>query len=449
MVIKMKRNEVEEICYNCCNEANWQNDKLLKIYNGMCYKYHELPKLYINDIIIRALAYARREKDIRKFFLLISIKCGKQKADDLFNRMFLRFSSIDDLCDSCYALYGMPFVHKRIMEFASLNGLSEQEVERFARLSKKYDGYLTIDKEPSNINKSPLKDRYPNYYKIIPKLENIKDIDDVIIFLDGNDKFDMEIIKQMISLYYQDLYKNRIHEKVISRIRAYNNYVDKKNEYNSLNNLTKEDIDKANNVITSYVNGNYNSLLLFLSDNNINRQVFDFIVKAVKNNNFSLYKQFIEKYNREDEKITINSLREIVSGIMNGVDGRDFTLTDYCKISYFSLDSFYSSILAYNKKGVFTNEECYYVNKFYRRYRFNSILRYSEIMNNKVEINCERDQDGFPIPGTGYVITDEDKQKVLDEIDSYRCPYYYESVFKSLLKKHLMEKGKIKNKIRK
>lgn len=115
---------------------------------------------------------------------------------------------------------------------------------------------------------------------------------------------------------------------------------------------------------------------------------------------------------------------ELVINIKNGVITdtgiRDFDLIDY----YLFLNgrnlphvpSFYSSFL--NSEGVIT------LKKFFTKFKSATFVNVNDFINSIVEVNLEKDENGFPIPSTGRVLTKEELENIINYLVINNIPLY-------------------------
>ena len=439
----MKMSEVGKICYECCEENGWNFENILFVYRKKALFYDRLPNITRSDIKDKALNYVKKNIRLNVFYDHILNKCDRRKAEELFNLLVPGFNDIESFYDFCYDLIENHYSKKNIIDFAVETGLSEKSIEDYARLSKDYDGYLTIDDNENKL--SYFKDKYKSHFELIEYLLDAKDLDDIFEYMDNQkEKFDYDIIQKIVMVCFPKMNKGMFDAKIGNRLKAYDKYNTQRQDFNRLMGLKKDKIKYAIKMISKFINDKNNSPILFMQREELNKAEFNYLVAIVKNNNIKLYHQYQKSVELDNEQDLINYVKELIRIIQSG--GKEFNLYNFCQISKLSLEDFYWTSLTYNKKNAISSSEHKIAWSIYRKYHNARVMSYNEIMNDKIEVNCERDKDGFPIPGTGHVVTTEEKQKIVDEMDSMMCNKYYNYVFDYLLKQEMQEKGFVKRK---
>ena len=118
-----------------------------------------------------------------------------------------------------------------------------------------------------------------------------------------------------------------------------------------------------------------------------------------------------------------------------------FLLLDYLKMTDYSVHDFYYIV----ELGL-TEEELMLLRKFYVKYRDMKLINTNNVKYLQKEINCKVDSKGFPIPGTGRLINEEEILLLLKQIKEDGYPLY-EEVYNIYLKESL-DKSKVLQKLK-
>ena len=220
-----------------------------------------------------------------------------------------------------------------------------------------------------------------------------------------------------------------------SKFKLYNDYILRLNrekklqEKSALEAIQKSiEIPIALKLIREFVQdeSSYN-ISLFCQKNNIENKEFNnylLLVQEVEQNLYNLYKAKIEKNQKVRYAIIARNVEQIVKELKNGIeeDGikRTFDLIDYYKKTNFSFQTFLEfskSIVSYGDYNL--------LKRFFAQNNSGSVNNpnvISQIMNEKVIINYQKDKKGMPIPGTEEIFSNEDKQKLIDYLKLNNIP---------------------------
>lgn len=112
--------------------------------------------------------------------------------------------------------------------------------------------------------------------------------------------------------------------------------------------------------------------------------------------------------------------QKLVNGVLTDNGVRPFDLIDFYmnfkKISTLAIPYLYGSFLSRRETTMITN--------FLAKTNYCSFINVEDFLNSKVEINCQKDQNGFPIKGTGTILKREELQEILDFLVENDVPLY-------------------------
>lgn len=150
---------------------------------------------------------------------------------------------------------------------------------------------------------------------------------------------------------------------------------------------------------------------------------------------FIFYKNYLETINKEviDKEMVINIINMIENGIEENGIKREFDLLDFYKNITIKIES----LLEYAKKEL--EQDKYKILKDFileNKAGLQSKPReLEEILKINIELNCQKDKNGFPIIGTGELLTNKEKEKIVEYLKKHKIPLNAKN-YKLLLKKY-------------
>jgi len=112
--------------------------------------------------------------------------------------------------------------------------------------------------------------------------------------------------------------------------------------------------------------------------------------------------------------------QKLVNGVLTDNGVRPFDLIDFYmnfkKIPTLAIPYLYGSFLSRRETTMITS--------FLAKTNYCSFINVEDFLNSKVEINCQKDQNGFPIKGTGTILKREELQEILDFLVENDVPLY-------------------------
>ena len=379
---------------------------------------------------------------------------GEQR--NFFNRYGLSLTVIDDEIQDKIYVDRLKYIYN----FRENNFSKKEELKKFAkdmkirmidikRLAcvyatsilkinkKEYDWHI-LKKSRDNINAKM------SYSMLFDLLLNIDDEDDVIYLIDysnvnvlvnKNEKINSYIKDQCDDLSVEE--KRQIYILLNKKIDMYK--VIKENIRNKNKESIKEELlTKARNLILDYINNKYSyvSISEYCKDNNVDYSEFSNRLKQLSESknkdDVVLYNLFKEKFDKDRKNGSTNNYNiaktisdYIINGIVTENGVREFDLLDYYSLSNVNL----RNILAESKQ--FLSKEN--IVKFSKIVSSNerlkkSILTSKNSLNSNIEFDCKKDKDGFPIPGTGRRITDDEKLLIVNTFEKYNIPMHLYNV---------------------
>lgn len=339
-------------------------------------------------------------------------------------------------------------------DIALLLGISSNE--KITKLIYMYaHDYLKMrDRDFEGVNELVVSKNYKRndhgskVYDVLKSLLNLKDVNEIA------DKISS-------SGYTPDYLRASIHDYLIKQEREHydeysallKNVFDLYYEYRSKQRKDKRDrekdeqlkkyyeemIPRAIKLITLFIDSDCDSINEFIEKNMIvdneilnNKKTFHECLEIVKKYDVPLYEKYKIKTesNRSQNYILLtNSIKKIISLIKNGCDEngiiRPFDVIDYFQILNLSFETTRKIAIDMVNRKMLDNSD--YV-LFVRFIKSNQDADYTKqnvikaIMQERQEINCEKNSLGRPIPGTGEIISDETKMKLIEYLKGRKIP---------------------------
>ena len=417
-------------CYNLVNEAGWKASDLKEILKMKRYRFTINIDIIVEQMFVSALSFSKHNDYIDLIMARIERKNGKEFASRIFRKV-LPYKDINELFDCCYEICSCNDID--LKEKALEMGMAVHLIKYYAKESKL--GTLKHDDDRLKKRKENIIQNYPVACEVIYFLLDHDDKKEIIDFLTMyNGKYDHHRIATFASALLTDMSAEDIKIKVLRKYHYFVNYK------RTVLNAPIERIDTSISKINEFVNGPYINYKSFLVINDLDKTMFETALNLAKVHDVKLYEEFKEKVmNIKSKKYPIKflKLRKIALNIING----EYTILDYLKMTDYSVHDFY-----YIVEPGLTEEELMLLRKFYVKYRDMKLINTNNVKYLQKEINCKVDSKGFPIPGTGRLINEEEILLLLKQIKEDGYPLY-EEVYNIYLKESL-DKSKILQKIK-
>ena len=132
---------------------------------------------------------------------------------------------------------------------------------------------------------------------------------------------------------------------------------------------------------------------------------------------------------KKDKKAMLNVLEEILYEIRNGVVLKDGTVRSYDILDYYQ-NPYINSVMDINTnfdliRNSIERKDLITFRKFMSENHPGTLLdstMIKDMFSIKYEINTLKDKNGMPIPGTGRVITNNEKRMMIDYIIQNNLP---------------------------
>lgn len=271
---------------------------------------------------------------------------------------------------------------------------------------------------------------------VLDELLKTNDLSKIVDIIDESG-IDISYIKKGIYNYIlvnNGIYIAELEKNLKDKCDMYCNYKNKINKENrdKIKDIqTKKYIDDnlkvATNVVTDFIVSEIKVIGDYCKEKNIDLADFKTYVELVKEYNIELYQKYREKVDSIQKQrfaIIANEIRRLVQDIKLGINenniNRPFDLIDYFfnyKFSFQSIDELAKTTL--DKKDYSILKRFISTNKNYENANSHDI---DAIMKETVELNCAKTKEGYPIPGTGEIVSNQKKQMLIDYLKTNHIP---------------------------
>ena len=442
--------------YNKCNDLDFELDKIKEF----CLK----EKIIYDDFINQAKFYAKyfstkKITDLSKnemFFMYDTeklypvIQKYKLFMEDHNLFYYQRRSSreiFDDIKVNLFYYIKSTNFNKTIIEnnFKAWNLDYKENIELVARyiINQKYtknnDDYHDFVVSIAKLTNKRI-ETIPVFYQ---RLYEAKKESDIINVIDNSiQKVKRDRVYDFVVKYHHSNYE-KAEKNIRSKFDIYDAYQERKRK-EQLEKKKKEKktfmIAEASFIIKDYIDSNYENIDDYCLNKDLAVKKFKNILSFMKLEDkelYNLYEQKVLSVKQNNYRNMASICKKIMDGINNGIleNGaiRSFDLLDYYHITNCDRTTILKILKEVSPKDVKI------FGAFLRRYQ-NSILlnesQVEEILNSKQTIGIEFDKNNNPILGTGYIVTQEEKEIVLNYLREQNIPLY-DDVYNIALKKYL------------
>lgn len=402
----------------------------------------------------------RKQFEIRKEYLKLGT--DEEKLAYIYKWCLELNWSMKKLVPVAMALYIMPSsIRKKGVKYAiDYLGFSSDEMKNILE-----DAYLVNMREFYDNSK------YNSIFKSI-YMEN--DINKVVDILEKNQVCTSDMLHRVenyVKLYKDLLDKDKSNQEIIdslvSKIKYYSNCMINKNKQIKKEEKKKE-IEAKNTALLTIANMYISNLVMFI----LKKQGTSYLETIegefcecinIDYKTLREYKKIVEKNNKE---LFIEYFN--VSKVSNDLRGRQVLLTVLKLKNILLDDSLYKETFMTSKPKFNFNSIDYYrmfdipLNELYKSVdnidlsvddikliKYFSYLYYlkfyyelddrmiNSILNNIKESRCKKDENGFPIRGTGIVLSRDEKIQILDYLNRNNIPGINEKVYNDACEKYM------------
>lgn len=340
---------------------------------------------------------------------------------------------------------------KYIYEFRQQYGYDEEKCKKFAKymgirlseimnLSREYavkhlclrlDEYDWLYYKNVAVRDGRIKSELP--YQILFDLLLMMDDNEDVIFLIEYSKQKLHSLFASVNKYIEvhcseEQNKEQIINKLISKLNLYKKY--KENLYKQeLMEHSLEHLRQAEAIVLDYINCDKNFTTItdycrykgILYNSFINNTV---IVRKYNSELYELYREMV-MLNRINGSADANYVANLVcyyieNGVATEQGIREFDLIDYYAMTGLKIEEVLKiSESMLSKTDMRKLSKMRGLNDKAKEFLSPSI----RAIDIDIEFNCQKDKDGFPIPGTGRKITQEEVDTIIEIFELYNIPF--------------------------
>ena len=187
-------------------------------------------------------------------------------------------------------------------------------------------------------------------------------------------------------------------------------------------------LDKAKDAIADYIASDASSLKEYAKSRDMSLSTLTYYLDILILCEDSLYETYkisaLEKEEFEKTKQISNGV-EVINKLQNGVLLEDGSIRDFDLIDYYEMMNIKPKAAVNLLKKYISNHQLVGLKIFSQRYLEDKELTPKDVsikLNERLEINCQKDKRGIFVRGTGKVISDDEKLAVINYILNKRIP---------------------------
>lgn len=187
-------------------------------------------------------------------------------------------------------------------------------------------------------------------------------------------------------------------------------------------------LDKAKDAIADYIASDASSLKEYVKSRDMSLSTLTYYLDILILCEDPLYETYkisaLEKEEFEKTKQISNGV-EVINKLQNGVLLEDGSIRDFDLIDYYEMMNIKPKAAVNLLKKYISNHQLVGLKIFSQRYLEDKELTPKDVsikLNERLEINCQKDKRGIFVRGTGKVISDDEKLAVINYILNKRIP---------------------------
>lgn len=209
--------------------------------------------------------------------------------------------------------------------------------------------------------------------------------------------------------------------------------------------------EKSRRLIEEFIQNEY-TIEEFTKVKEIDSSEFQRALKVVGSCDLELYNQYSSlqlERNKKRFRLLSVSLQEIAFLVNDGISLDDNTTRRFDLIDYYQRTSLNTNQLIKVLNNIsLTSQEKRTILSFISKFKRDQPLDISSTLESTVEINLKRDEQGNLIPGSGRIVTRQEKQSIIDWIKENNLPctrFLYRDAFNRYKKGQLFKSEKQNN----
>lgn len=281
-------------------------------------------------------------------------------------------------------------------------------------------------------------------FKAYEQISDTNNEEEIIKILDNCDTTIKDIEKKLIEYisFYRKNEKHTLLIKMKNKINIYKKYLNEK----QIPSTKSVNIEEAINGITTFIKSPEKEKSTFCENNNLDQNLFNEYLDVVRQNYPKTYNSYLKKIKtttEEEYQHLIKQLPKIINYIKNGVPTPNnktlkFTLLDYYLITSINYENLKDIAEKEYQKNNITLEERNEVMHFVTKHKNEqqcSERQKQVLINEKITVNSEFNEDGEYIEGSGITPTKEEKEYILNFLEENNIPVT-RSIFSNAVQKY-------------
>lgn len=454
-------NEKTKEIYEYCVNNNWNVTRIRELASSLSIPYEE--------VLYMALTYAKLNTETSEYQRICEIvsknKKGRydldvpnpvlSKDDEVVYKLWRNDIEKEIVLKYIYDTWQV----KDTSDIASQFGFNN---EKIMRLLKEYalDNLKMSSsewqelKDEIKIRKSRNKKRenlenLTGNPKFLWRLINTNSYEEIIMLLDDVDDLVglRNSIHDYLIIYHDSNEYNKYRDIINSKLSFYAAYQKEKIKQYKDDEASRRELEglpNAEKLIIAFVESDYNSVRKFIenckvidnvilnSDKNFEESLI--LVKKYNGPLYNRYKEKIEKHRQKNYIIMVNQILTIISLLKNGIVENDvkrpFDIVDYFRFTKLTLYNILNVAKNMEKRKIIDSKSYSLLGRFCRNNLEAEKMKYSDIeliLSEKEEFNCQKNSKGYPISGTGEVISYEIKEKCIYYLVNNNLPINYKT----------------------
>lgn len=235
----------------------------------------------------------------------------------------------------------------------------------------------------------------------------------------------IEYINERTNIYIE--YKNNLKKERLDKLKENNKILKERFQKETIH----EEIIRLRGIFSKFIDGNYNIIEEFKKDFNIKGVELRESLKFIKENDPEFYNIIVKKQN-DGMQVINEKVKSLSYYLRNGINNRAFDVIDFYLIYKMDIE------VLRNVVQNMTLDNKYTLLRFLSSNIRLERLNVKVILNTLVEVNCEMDENGDLIKGTGFVIPRKIRENAIKFLEKNKIPLN-DITYRTLINRYLMK----------
>lgn len=470
-----------EACYNLFEEIDWNLPKFKNntdlFVEEIRKNAREYAKNYLKESLTKEQIWCLLPSRIRLIFnnydSIIKLMLEKNviSREQLLDIDWIIDNLKKNMCKFCYDISEeYKWINIEIDDYCNKHNIIPLSLKNMAREYTLEVLKLDENKREEHWNKKLAyrKDYNLNqakdigaFAKMFIQLSEIDGNEEVIKFLESIDKKSNKIKQELVKFISSYNISDDVKNNLINKVEIYHDYLvnnrkmaQEKKKEEEQDKYIKENLETARSIINEYINSQYEDIVTYCDNINLDKKMFDKYLNLIKENDEKIYNNYLEHEERvkkqQHDDLVFRALK-VIDMMKNGVDQngikKEFDLIDYYRYLPLGFDRMLRIV-----RDSINIEDYKLLGSYIETVKTDRELSENEInciYNTKTITGIQFDEEKKIIPGTGREITKEEKQNIINYLKVNNIPVTnktYNIIYKRWLSGNLDidEKGKKK-----